>query len=264
MRVAQQRTGAIVWIILGIAIPILILGAYVALNREPTESPIAEKDPGDATERTERPETDGLAASEKVSEEPAPAASDESPPIDEITPAQWETIAAMEFLGGRFRNKALAELRFIAEWRRALPDRALELEQLTDFAALRTLSISGAILTDSELQQLGALDQLTELTLTQNAITDAGLGHLMSLSNLKTLVIEQLSITDAGLAHLEKLPGLKNLEIYSSDITDAGIKKLRAALPTCQIKGGHDGTPTRIVYMSKDEFVELAAGKTRR
>ena len=42
-------------------------------------------------------------------------------------------------------------------------------------------------------------------------------------------------VTDAGLEHLKGLSELQSLDIHNTKVTDEGVKKLRQALPNCDI-----------------------------
>ena len=69
-------------------------------------------------------------------------------------------------------------------------------------------------------------------------MTDAGLKDLAPLTHLRTLDLKNTAVADAGLKDLAPLTQLQKLYL---DITvvvaaDAGVKKLKAALPMCEIR----------------------------
>ena len=89
---------------------------------------------------------------------------------------------------------------------------------------------------DAELEHLKGLTNLRELDLTNMQISDAGLLHLKGLTNLRELNhYANMHITDAGLVHLEGLTKLKDLDLMFTQVTDEGVKKLKEALPNCEI-----------------------------
>jgi hypothetical protein len=50
-------------------------------------------------------------------------------------------------------------------------------------------------------------------------------------------------ITDAGLMHLHALTKLGKLSLKNTQVTEEGVKKLRDALPKCQITTADNRTP---------------------
>ena len=67
-------------------------------------------------------------------------------------------------------------------------------------------------------------------------VTDAGLVHLKGLHKLKTLILWG-AITDAGLENLKELKQLESLGLAGTNVTREGVKRLRQALPKCEIYG---------------------------
>ena len=65
--------------------------------------------------------------------------------------------------------------------------------------------------------------------------TDADLECVKLLANLEKLDLGGSHVTDAGLEHLSGLMNLQLLNVTKTKVTDAGIKKLKEALPNCQI-----------------------------
>src|SRR5262249_45395138 len=76
---------------------------------------------------------------------------------------------------------------------------------------------------------------LKRLYLNHSRVTDAGLEQLKELPDLWELSLSHTSITDAGLLHLHSMKSLRGMSLQSTRITQEGLKKLRAALPTCNI-----------------------------
>jgi Leucine-rich repeat (LRR) protein len=99
------------------------------------------------------------------------------------------------------------------------------LEQLSEFAKLKTLSLVEATITDKKLSHLAELTQLEELWLDFNPqITDVGLNHLQNLNNLKVLRFFQSPITDEGFATFKNMKKLEDLQVGKSRITDRSMK----------------------------------------
>ena len=46
-------------------------------------------------------------------------------------------------------------------------------------------------------------------------------------------------MSDAGLLHVEALKHLQSLDIQHTKVTDEGVKKLKKALPKCDIDSEH-------------------------
>ena len=67
-------------------------------------------------------------------------------------------------------------------------------------------------------------------------ITDAGLPHLAGMTQLQEVCLIGTYVTDAGLEHLAGLPHLERLWLDGAKDTDDGVKKLRQALPKCDIR----------------------------
>jgi len=57
----------------------------------------------------------------------------------------------------------------------------------------------------------------------------------MGLRQLKELDIRDTEVTDAGLGCLNGLSQLQELNLYGSKMTYKGVKKLKQALPKCEI-----------------------------
>ena len=67
-------------------------------------------------------------------------------------------------------------------------------------------------------------------------MTDGGLAHLQALPNLRELWLSNNSqVTDAGIDHLNKLLHLRDLRFDHRQFTDEGVRRLKEALPMCNI-----------------------------
>ena len=100
---------------------------------------------------------------------------------------------------------------------------------------LDALHLSKANVTDSGMAHLQNMTNLTSLSLAGTQISDAGLANISGLKKLVRLSLAQTSVTDAGLAHLYGLTNLEYLSLLDTSATTAGVRKLRRALPNCEI-----------------------------
>ncbi len=92
---------------------------------------------------------------------------------------------------------------------------------------------------DADLDRLNSFSRLEFLTLEGTDVTDNGLARLEGVTQLKYLCIGGAAkVTDAGLEHLYGLKQLRRVElvVVGTDLTDEGVRKLRAALPLCEIQ----------------------------
>jgi serine/threonine protein kinase len=88
---------------------------------------------------------------------------------------------------------------------------------------------------DSGMRQVKDIAGLKRLYLEHSAITDAGLEPLKDIPDLWELSLSHTAITDAGLLHLHSMKSLHGISLQSTRITADGLKKLREALPKCNI-----------------------------
>jgi Leucine-rich repeat (LRR) protein len=58
---------------------------------------------------------------------------------------------------------------------------------------------------------------------------------LAALSELESLNLYGNEVTDALLAKLATLPKLKKLYLWQTKVTEEGVKKLKEALPECEV-----------------------------
>lgn len=103
-----------------------------------------------------------------------------------------------------------------------------DLQNLTEFPALKSISILGPEVTDKGMVEIEKLKGLERLDVGNTQITDMGLARLAALKNLQSLHIRETKITDQGLKQLKQLQNLQQLDICKTQITDAGLKELEA------------------------------------
>lgn len=59
--------------------------------------------------------------------------------------------------------------------------------------------------------------------------------RLPAMRRVSLLTLEGTSVTDAGLKYLARLRGLDNIDLRNTRVTAEGAKRLKLALPNCQI-----------------------------
>ena len=108
--------------------------------------------------------------------------------------------------------------------------------KLADLRNLKILHLGGTKVTDAGLQHLSRLQKLETLRLGGTEISDTGLKYLRTLKNLSSLDLYKTAVTDTGLEDLAGLPRVQSLYLSGTRATADGIRKLRRALPHCQIE----------------------------
>lgn len=102
-----------------------------------------------------------------------------------------------------------------------------DIQQLRNFAQLKSLSLRGDQVTNASLAQLSHLVVLSSLSLSGPQITDSGLSELKAFSDLRYLDLEDTNISDAGLRHLTRFKELHSLNLTNTQISDAGLEDLK-------------------------------------
>lgn len=115
-----------------------------------------------------------------------------------------------------------------------------DLKPLEELTTITELHLSSDKLTDAGLEHLKNLSHLESLGLVNGTFTDAGIEHLKDLTNLRVLYIRFATISDAGLEHLHGLTKLEVLAFNEAGVTEEGLKKLKQALPNCEINSHLD------------------------
>jgi hypothetical protein len=70
-------------------------------------------------------------------------------------------------------------------------------------------------------------------------ITDDDLRGIGQIKSLRRLRVNGKDITDAGLEYLQGLTNLVYLYVYAEGSTEEGYKRLKQALPDCEIDWGN-------------------------
>jgi len=80
------------------------------------------------------------------------------------------------------------------------------------------------------------LRRLKRLSLSLNKhLEDEDLAFLRKMPSLEKLNLRKTAVSDGGIVHLTQLTSLKELNIEYTKISSDGLKKLKDALPSCQI-----------------------------
>ena len=111
-----------------------------------------------------------------------------------------------------------------------------DLEQLHGLTQLQTSYLGGRHVTDAGMEHLKGLPQLQTLDLDATDSTDGGVQHLKGLTQLQTLDLSSTQVTDAGLECLRGMSQLQRLRLTATNVTDEGVKRLKLALPTCEVQ----------------------------
>ncbi len=109
------------------------------------------------------------------------------------------------------------------------------LEHLQGLRELKKLGLYPTQVTDAGLEKIARFKQLETLALRGTQFTDAGLRKLAGLSKLQTLLLVDTNSTDAVLEHLQRMKQLNYVYLDRTRATAEGVKKLRQALPTCEV-----------------------------
>lgn len=100
---------------------------------------------------------------------------------------------------------------------------------------IQTLDFHGTAITDAALVHLRSVSGLLYLSLRNTGVTDSGLIHLRTLNELTQLDLSSTAVSSAGLTVLQNLTGLVTLNLSDTGVTGAGVRRLRMALPHCDI-----------------------------
>jgi serine/threonine protein kinase/WD40 repeat protein len=93
-------------------------------------------------------------------------------------------------------------------------------------------------ITNDEFLQLIEFPNFTHISnlhLGRTKITDRALKSLNKFPNLTELYLQYTAITDSCIQDLESIAKLKKLVIFDTSISPEGVKRLRTALPNCEI-----------------------------
>jgi hypothetical protein len=88
---------------------------------------------------------------------------------------------------------------------------------------------------DGVLKVICAAADLEQLSVTNSSVTNAGIENIARLKHLRGLRIGSPQVSDAAIGHLSSIRSLDHLNLLGTSVTQDGIRRLRAALPHCDI-----------------------------
>ncbi|MFO0943359.1 MAG: hypothetical protein U0930_21705 [Pirellulales bacterium] len=145
-----------------------------------------------------------------------------------------------------------------------------QLERISEFKNLRSVSLEGNPITDKSLSFIPNVSNLHGIYLTDTQVGDEGLAYLADAMNLEELYLRGTNVTDAGLSNLKNLKAIGYLDLSNTTVSDAGLEKLKhlnrlyylhlpgtrvtkagmvslgKSLPYCRIYGTPDGQPFEV------------------
>jgi hypothetical protein len=110
-----------------------------------------------------------------------------------------------------------------------------DLAIVAELPGLRRLGTSNTNVTDDAMIYVGQIHSLEELYLHGTVITDRGLRHLSQLTNLKEVTLHVTRMTDDGITVVCGWKQLKKATLGNPGVTVDGWRRLKAALPNCDI-----------------------------
>lgn len=122
-------------------------------------------------------------------------------------------------------------------------------------AEVRYINLSGTSATDTILKDVCRLKGLVKLKLNEEQLNDRALKILAEMSllhtldraqaesetrpknthEIHTLNLQGCKVSDASLTLLAALRSLRSMDLRNTQVTEAGLKKLRAAMPDCEL-----------------------------
>jgi hypothetical protein len=145
------------------------------------------------------------------------------------SPEQSETIAAIERLGGRVKYADDRTVVEVALGGTQVSD--AQLEKLSVFPELKTLSLFDSAIGDEGLAKLGPCPALEILYVGRTRVTDAGLKQLTRFPTIKNIGLSDTRVSDAGIRQLASLANLRTINVHRTQVTVTGGNDLKAALP---------------------------------
>lgn len=118
----------------------------------------------------------------------------------------------------------LSELKSVSLWGATVSDS--EIPRLLPLKSLWSIDLSYTNVTGNVLTTLSKLPELAEINLEGCDVNDKHMEQLSGLERLITLRLANTHVTDEGLKHIEKLKNLIHLDLSACDISDDGLRSL--------------------------------------
>lgn len=110
------------------------------------------------------------------------------------------------------------------------------LAKLAELKQLRSLDLSGSLITAAGLAHLKQMPQIERLSLWNvSRLGDDAAAQLTALTSLVSLDLSDTAITDDGLKQLARLSSLKRLYISDTKVTPEGLEAFSKARPDCWV-----------------------------
>lgn len=130
----------------------------------------------------------------------------------ELTPRTLDTIAQ------------LTELRSLSLWGTSVSDS--EIASLLTLKQLVSIDLSHTNVTGEVLTTLSKMPNLVMINLQGCDVNDKHLELLSDFDRLMTLRLANTEVTDDGLRHIQGLKNLDHLDLSTCDISDAGLRSM--------------------------------------
>jgi serine/threonine protein kinase len=122
-----------------------------------------------------------------------------------------------------------------------ISDKAVD--DLSSLKALNTLNLNRTRITDACLVKMVQFPRLSSLQLSFDDVSDDGVISLAAIKRMRILELQGTKVTDRSIdGCFLKLPNLKRLDIRNTAISEDGVKRLKQALPGCEILSGKSST----------------------
>jgi hypothetical protein len=120
----------------------------------------------------------------------------------------------------------------------AQPPQAMWLRRLVGDAMLNhavAVDLRGVKQPDAVAQSLLLLPYLRHINAAGSSVSDASLAIWRRMPGLTQLDLHGTRITDAGVEYLSHLRQLKRVDLTDTSVSNDAVKRLRAALPKCEV-----------------------------
>ena len=135
---------------------------------------------------------------------------------------------------------------YVQGWRRSVRLLSLNGTKVSDeamasigqFRLLQSLDLKHTKVGDEGIRHIAGLNKLRRLVLYGTRCSDESIAYILQLSNLEELDIGKTNITVDGCIRLRELKSFSNLYIQNCDYSDSEIKRIKEALPRCEVSEG--------------------------